>query len=363
LIKAWLPGPIDRDMERAVDRLARTEGVVHVALMPDAHLAEDVCVGTVLAADRVFPQAVGGDIGCGMSAIRFDAAADRIDDEHSARAIFDAIGSRIPIAKHHTLPSWGAIDPSALSHRSLVKHAERDGIRELGTVGRGNHFVELQRDEAGDLWAMIHTGSRAMGPAIRDHHTRGAPRAGKLAYLDDPSAYLGDVAWARAYARESRRRIAGELAAILRELFSIERDEREAIDVDHNHVAREPCFGRELWVHRKGAMSAPEGAPGVIPGSMGTASYHVEGRGHPDALSSCSHGAGRSMSRGLARRAISVSRLFDETRGIWIDPRVAARLSEEAPSAYKDIGKVMKAQRDLVRIVRRLTPVLVYKGA
>lgn len=156
--------------------------------------------------------------------------------------------------------------------------------------------------------------------------------------------------------------IADALCAALADL-AIEADRSTWIEVDHNHVQRETHFGRALWVHRKGAMHAAEGALGVIPGSMGSASYHVEGRGLPEALASCSHGAGRAMSRSEARQRIGLDRLLRETRGVWIDRRLAPRLREEAPSAYKDVGEVMRAQRELTRIVRRLTPVLVYKGA
>lgn len=354
-------------MRRAVERLGRSEGVVHVALMPDAHLAEHVCVGTVVAtSDRLIPDAVGGDAGCGMAALRFDCDADRIDATAAAR-IFDELEARVPILKHRAPQSWpdelatGALEPS------LARMTERDGRRQLGTLGRGNHFIELQREDSGALWAMIHTGSRAMGGAIRERFLKRAQtdRSG-LRFLradsDDGAAYLRAIEWARAYAAASRRTIGVHLRAILRDVLGAEPVESAWIDVDHNHVRRETHLSRELWVHRKGAMHAPAGALGIIPGSMGSASFHVEGRGLPEALASCSHGAGRAMSRTEARNQIGLARLLRETRGVWIDRRVAAHLREEAPSAYKDVGAVMRAQRELVRIVRRLSPVLVYKG-
>ena len=384
-------------MRRAVERLGRSEGVVHIALMPDAHLAEHVCVGTVVAtSDRLIPDAVGGDAGCGMAALRFDCDADRIDATVAAR-IFDELEARVPILKHRAPQSWpdelatGALEPS------LARMAEREGRRQLGTLGRGNHFIELQRDDhlgrsaprrhpdtcerqqvsayrhsaalldQGALWAMIHTGSRAMGGAIRERFLKRAQadRSG-LRFLradsDDGAAYLRAIEWARAYAAFSRRTIGDHVRAILQDVLGAEPDESSWIDVDHNHVRRETHLSRELWVHRKGAMHAPAGALGIIPGSMGSASFHVEGRGLPEALASCSHGAGRAMSRTEARKQIGLARLLRETRGVWIDRRVAAHLREEAPSAYKDVGAVMRAQRELVRIVRRLSPVLVYKG-
>lgn len=370
-VRAWLPGPLDRAMQRAIERLAQTEGVVHVALMPDAHLAEEVCVGTVVATeDHLFPDAVGGDVGCGMCAFALDADADRID-ERAASALFDALERSVPILKHRSraLPAWPAeLSPEQLADPALARTAEREGLRQLGTLGRGNHFVELQRDDAGRLFAMIHSGSRAMGGAIRARALARCERAATgLAFLRDGSdegrAYLAAVEWGRAYARASRRRIAEALALALERELGAEVDDSTWIEVDHNHVARETHLGRALWVHRKGAMHAPEGALGVIPGSMGSASYHVEGRGCEEALASCSHGAGRAMSRSEARRRVGLDRLLRETRGVWIDHRLAHRLREEAPSAYKDVGAVMKAQRELTRIVRRLLPVLVYKGA
>jgi tRNA-splicing ligase RtcB len=153
-----------------------------------------------------------------------------------------------------------------------------------------------------------------------------------------------------------------EALRLFAELFGVEADQPSRVEVDHNHVRREEHDGRALWVHRKGAMGLGAGEPGVVPGSMGSASFHVEGRGHPDALCSSAHGAGRALSRGEARRRIGARQLMREAGGVWFDHRIADRLREEAPSAYKEIGAVMRAQRDLVRVVRRLLPVLVYKA-
>ena len=363
-LHTWLPGPLDRDMERAVERLLRTEGVAHVALMPDAHLAEDVCVGTVLASeDRVFPDAVGGDIGCGMRALALDVQADAIDRQ-AAADILNGLHARVPILKHARGPER-ALPPAP---SALRKRAEREGRVQLGTLGRGNHFLELQRDAGGGLWVMIHTGSRGLGPAIRAAHRDHAERTSTgLAFLPagDPrcDAYLAEAAWARAWARESRAVIEEAVVAILGDVLGARPVEDTRIDVDHNHVQRETHLGRSLFVHRKGAMHAPEGELGVIPGSMGTSSHHVEGRGHGPALASCSHGAGRAMSRSEARRRIATKKLYAETEGVFFDHRIARRLREEAPSAYKDIDAVMRAQRELVKVRRTLTPVLVYKGA
>jgi tRNA-splicing ligase RtcB len=206
-----------------------------------------------------------------------------------------------------------------------------------------------------------------MGQLIAEHHARYATSAGSgLAWLaaesDAGQAYLRDVAWARAYAAESRRRMLAAAAQVAAEVLGIEPDWHTLLNTDHNHVQLEQHGGRSLWVHRKGANVASAGARNVIPGSMAAPTYHVEGRGESAALASSSHGAGRRLSRGAARARVSRRDLARQLANVWVDARAAARLVDEAPAAYKDIEVVMRAQRDLVRIVRRLRPVLCYKG-
>lgn len=371
-LRTWLPEKASPELTRALGRLVETEDVVRVAVMPDAHLAEEVCVGTVTATrTRILPAAVGGDIGCGMLALRFDAPAERLADERLSQRLFRAFTAQVPCHRHPSrrappLPEELLAWP--LSKRGLEAMKEREARLELGTLGRGNHFLELQRDDAGWLWLMLHSGSRALGPAVRAAHERAARRdPSGLAWLpaEDAAgrAYLSDAAWAGAYARWNRRRMADRVVEILGELVGAAPEPDTLIECDHNHVRRERSGALDLWVHRKGAMAAPAGALGVIPGSMGSASFHVRGRGLEAALSSASHGAGRVMSRAEARRRIDLRTLERETRGVWLDPQVTHRLREEAPSAYKDIGAVMRSQRELVRVLRRLQPVLVYKGS
>jgi tRNA-splicing ligase RtcB len=245
----------------------------------------------------------------------------------------------------------------------------RDGRFQLGTLGRGNHFVELQADQQNRLWVMIHSGSRGMGQAITTHHlgkARERASAGKLLSFDaespDGRAYLADVAWAVAYSEQNRLAMVAAVERLLSELFDISVIHDTLIHSNHNHVRRELHDGQDYWVHRKGALSAADGEPGVIPGSMGSASFHVFGRGEPGSLCSSSHGAGRELSRGQAAKKINVRRLEQEMHGVWFDHRQAALLRDEAPSAYKDIHSVMRAQRDLTRIERQLRPILSYKG-
>jgi tRNA-splicing ligase RtcB len=214
---------------------------------------------------------------------------------------------------------------------------------------------------------MLHSGSRAMGQAIRDHHLRQATegRTG-LRSLDEGTdagrAYLDDLAWALRYAEESRRAMAQAISELVRELLGVDVDWSSFVSCHHNHVRREVHEGVAWWVHRKGAIPAASGEPGIVPGSMGTPSFHVEGRGHELALCSSSHGAGRALSRTEARKSISRREVMRQLGDVLFDHRRADQLRDEAPSAYKDIRAVMRAQHELTRITRRLQPVLSYKG-
>jgi tRNA-splicing ligase RtcB len=215
---------------------------------------------------------------------------------------------------------------------------------------------------------MVHSGSRAMGQAIAAHHLRFATARSKqsLAGFDahEPAgeAYLADASWAIEYAARNRLAMLDAVDRLLDELFGARVDPTSLIHCNHNHVRHEFHDGQWLWVHRKGALSAAAGEPGVIPGSMGSPSFYVTGRGHEPALGSSSHGAGRALARGAACRSITPKRFEREMSGVWFDHRHSARLLDEAPSAYKDIRAVMRAQRDLTRIDRELRPVLSYKG-
>jgi tRNA-splicing ligase RtcB len=212
---------------------------------------------------------------------------------------------------------------------------------------------------------MVHTGSRAIGQSIRDHHLSlagGSPLPSLDAEDPEGRAYLADSQWAVAYARANRDAIVRATADLMTSLFGVRTVPESQFDCCHNFLRRETHAGEDLWVHRKGANSARDAEPGIIPGSMGTHSYHVTGRGDPDSLCSSSHGAGRVMSREQARRRIGTARLEREMGGVWFDRRIAPRLCDEAPAAYQDLRTVMRAQGDLVRIVRRLRPVLSYKG-
>jgi tRNA-splicing ligase RtcB len=356
-LRAWPCDPLSEEVIRATERFLRFDDVERIALMPDVHPADSVCVGTVLASrSHVHPEAVGGDIGCGMAALCLGASDRRLDRE-MAQEILTSLRRVIPTHKH---PSRQALpDLGSLSSDRLAKTLERDGAVQLGTLGRGNHFLELQEDDADSLWLMVHSGSRALGPAIHAQHRRGR---GLDVDAAEGRAYLSDVQVALAYADHNRREILQRSLEVFGEVLGVEPDWSTLVLVNHNFVRLEPHFEHEWWVHRKGASSARKGEPGVIPGSMGSESFHVTGRGCAEALCSSSHGAGRALARGHAFRKIDRRRLVREMEGVWFDEELADRLRDEAPSAYKPIAEVMRAQKELVRIERRLRPLLSYKG-
>ncbi len=366
--QAWLPEPLSDEVRRSIERLARLDDVARIALMPDVHLAENVCIGAVVASHSgLYPDAVGGDIGCGMATVQLDAHAGVVN-RRSAERILEALAKAVPTHRHRqkqALPP--ELAAAKLSTPALQKALERHGAVQLGTLGSGNHFLELQADEEGRLWLTVHTGSRGLGPAVRQHHLEEADAVGSgLRALQGETAaghaYLGDHDVAVQFAECSRRSILEAAVMALGDVVQAEADWDTLVSCTHNFVRREVHDGQTLWVHRKGAMSARAGEPGIVPGSMGAESYIVTGRGHEAALRSSSHGAGRAMSRGAARRRITVAKLEREMDGVWFDNGMSKRLLDEAPSAYKPIAAVMRAQKELTRIERRLRPVLSYKG-
>ncbi|MCA9321597.1 MAG: RtcB family protein [Planctomycetes bacterium] len=363
-LNTWLVDPLDAEVAKAIDRVRRADDVQQVAVMPDVHLAKQVCVGLVVATSRlIYPQAVGGDIGCGMATLALDAGVDLIEDPLQAAKVLESFATRIPILKQ-ARPEASLPIAGTLSQARLDRLAQREGRFQLGTLGRGNHFLELQGDDEGRLWICVHSGSRAMGRAIMTHYL-GASTS-KLVALDAESQegqdYLRDHDWALAYAKLNRRRILEAAVESLDEIFGVTVQPESHLECHHNQVRRETHGGQDYWVHRKGAMSARDGEAGIIPGSMGSASFQVEGRGCAEALCSSSHGAGRVGSRHAARSRITVRDLYREMQGVWFDHRRGHQLCDEAPSAYRDISKVMRAQRALTRITRTLHPRLSYKG-
>ena len=370
-IRTWLVEPMNHDVSEAIERLRRAPDVQQLAVMSDVHLAADVCVGLVVATSHlIYPQAVGGDIGCGMLAVGFDVEAAAIQDPGIAGRVLAGLGRAVPARRRNrreALAPPSDITSATLSHPSLEAKRRNEALIEFATLGSGNHFIELQSDEDGRLWLMVHSGSRGIGPAIRDHHLAGGePVGGGLTALDAASTqgarYLSDADWARRFADASRRAMAEQVGTVVEAVIDAHLCWETVITTDHNHVSLERHGSGELWVHRKGAMPAALGQGGVLPGSMGSSSFHVEGRGHEAALCSSAHGAGRALSRTVARAKVTDREFRRQMEGVWYDYRVSDKLRDEAPAAYKDIKAVLRAQRDLVKVTRVLRPVLNYKG-
>lgn len=367
-MRAWLSEPPLDEVFHSVERLARIDDVATIALMPDAHLAENVCVGTVVATrTSLLPDAVGGDIGCGMAAVPLDIHVGVINRGVSER-ILTGFTEAVPASRQRRhrdhLENLNANSPVT---DALRRTLERSSAVQIGTLGSGNHFLELQSDEDGWLWLMVHSGSRGFGPAVRGHYIKCAhPVGGGLRVLDASSAegqaYLRDHQSAVLFAELNRRAVLEQAVHVLQREVGAGADWTALIACTHNYVRKERHQGEEYWIHRKGAISARADEPGVIPGSMGSESFIVSGRGCAASLASSSHGAGRVMSREAARRRITVAQLRKEMSGVCFDTAGSRHLVDEAPSVYKPIASVMRAQGELTRIERRLRPILNYKG-
>lgn len=349
----------------------------HVALMPDAHSGFGMPIGGVLAMeDAICPGAVGFDIGCGMIATRTEIAADdlrpRIVELHRA------IRKRVPVGEGGKRSSPTTEDPATDTRKEvLVDHKVADKwTPQLGTLGAGNHFIELDSDPEGRVWLVVHSGSRGTGHTIAGHYMKLAEKVcgdrnipvpdRELAFLpadtEEFEAYRVAQNSALEYAFANRSVMASDALEALQHLFG-DIGVSDQINVHHNFAALEHHFGRNVWVHRKGATRAREGEQLVIPGSMGQGSVIGTGLGNPDSFDSCSHGAGRRMGRKEARRTLDLAteRAKLTEQGIMVSAGRDGAL-DEMPPAYKDLDEVMEAQADLVRVGTRLTPIGVVKG-
>jgi tRNA-splicing ligase RtcB len=350
--------------------------------MPDVHVGKGATVGSVIAMrDAVCPAAVGVDIGCGMAAVRTNLLAKHLPDD--LKKLRYAIEGKIPAGfKAHERVPWSDVDPRvAREAKTLMDSFDSltpelaDGPRraeqQLGTLGGGNHFVEVCVATDGAVWLMLHSGSRHVGKTLAEIHMARAKKlehnktlpvkdlAVFLAKTPEMRAYRHDLYWAQEYARINRAVMLSLYQGVVRDFFPRVLFE-EPVSCHHNYVAEEEHFGERLFVTRKGAISARRGELGIIPGSMGTKSYIVRGLGHPDAFMSASHGAGRKMSRGKAKSKFTLRDLADQTRGV--ECRKDAGVLDEIPRAYKKIEKVMENQEDLVEIVAEIKQVLCVKG-
>lgn len=351
----------------------------HVALMADAHVGYGMPIGGVLATlEAVIPNAVGVDIGCGMRAVR--TGLDGLDIGE-LKKILAALRTAIPLGfQHHKQPRPQEAMPQLSAGKDLpVVAAEFASARcQLGTLGGGNHFIEMQHGSDNHIWLMVHSGSRNLGYKVAAHYNKlavqraasqereGIPKAWQLAMLpvDDPigQRYLAEMGYCVAFARANRAAMMAVFQEIVAEVSGCGHFE-ESLDVAHNYAALEMHFGREVWVHRKGATRAFAGELGIIPGSQGSSSFIVRGLGNPQSFMSCSHGAGRVLGRKEAQRVLDLKAEIEllNARQVLHSLRHRADL-EEAPGAYKDIARVLDNQRDLVEVAVELRPLAVLKG-
>ena len=354
----WHAGMLDDEVQQHIARVRSLPHVQRIAVFPDAHLAGDACVGTaILSASKLVPAWLGSDLGCGVAGLPIGNADVR--DEGTWLRVLHALQRVIPIHRGERRARPFEVTASDAFH-ALAARAEH----EWATLGRGNHFVEIRVDEAtSQLWLLVHTGSRSLGPAVQAHYEKlSAKRLGGWAHLDALSdegvGYLGDVAACVAWAEASRRAMLHAAIDALREVLELAPDWSACIDTHHDSVV--PYEG--AYLHRKGAMFIASGALGIIPGSMGDAVYIVRARGHRDALDSAAHGAGRAVPRAQCHRRFSVHDIARSMHGVVFDGRAKDALIEELPDAYKDIDTVMRAQRDVVRVVSKLEARVVHKG-
>ena len=398
-IKAWTKGvPLEEQAAQQLRNVASLPFVHgHVAAMPDVHWGLGATVGSVIPCKgAIIPAAVGVDIGCGMVAVQTSLTSHQLPDDLAP--LRSAIEAAVPHGRtdnggprdrgawrevprqiaeawarktHRGAPLGDGLAAIVDKHPKVAKSRSAD---HLGTLGTGNHFIEVCLDEADRVWVMLHSGSRGVGNRIGSYFIGLAKKEMRrwfidlpdkdLAYLAEGSAhfyeYVQAVAWAQDFARANREVMMERILAVLAEQFRDFALGETVVNCHHNYVARERHFGADVWVTRKGAVRAGEGELGIIPGSMGVRSYIVRGKGNRDSFCSCAHGAGRAMSRNAAKKRFSLEDHARATEGV--ECRKDAGVLDETPGAYKDIDAVMAAQEDLVEVVHTLKQVVCVKG-
>jgi tRNA-splicing ligase RtcB len=378
----WASVIDDVTVEQALTSASMPFIYPHLALMPDAHLGKGATVGSVIPTlGAIIPAAVGVDIGCGMIAVRTQFTADQLAGRDLA-PLREQIERAVPLsAGRYNAKIVATAEPRIAELEAL---AERTGFdpatyagnwhNQLGSLGSGNHFIEVTADEADDVWLFLHSGSRGVGNKIAQHHIGVAQRLAKqwwielpdrdLAYLVEGTPefdrYITELRWAQRFALLNREEMMDRVARQVGEFLGEAVVEIERINCHHNFTERERHFGKDVWVSRKGAIQADAGRPGLIPGSMGTASYVVEGLGNPLSLNSSPHGAGRRHSRSAARRLFTQDQLREAMRGIEF--RDSDAFIDEIPAAYKDIDTVMADAADLVAVRHTLHQLVNVKG-
>lgn len=387
---SWASILEDQAREQAVSTSTLPFIHPHVALMPDAHWGMGSTVGSVIPTlGVVMPAAVGVDIGCGMAAVRTDWTLERVLDHGNLPGLRLAVQDRVPVSpgvyreelsgtaaervrKLETSATQNSVDPDRYSGRG----PQADWRFQLGSLGGGNHFIEVCADEEDRIWVFLHSGSRGVGNKIAKHHVKIAQELCErwhvqlphkdLAFLpqEDPAfwPYIRDLRWAQAFALENRAEMLDQVVGAITEWSGEPVLTETKILCHHNYTEQEHHFGRDVWLTRKGAINAAEGVRGLIPGSMGTRSYVVTGKGNRASFNSAPHGAGRNFSRAEARRRFTTEQLVDAMKGIEWRAENAAAFLDEIPGAYKDIDQVMADAADLVTIDHELRQILNVKG-
>ena len=389
-IKAWTRGvSIEDAARRQIENVARLPFIhKHVAVMPDVHWGMGATVGSVIpTVGAIIPAAVGVDIGCGMAAVRTNIMASELPDSLGAmRAEIEAAvpHGRTDHGRRNDTGAWTREPPAAVGaawdhgYAEILEQHPKAGhpraLGHLGTLGTGNHFIELCLDEEDRLWVMLHSGSRGPGNKLGTYFIELAKKEMRrwfvnlpdedLAYLPEGTehfgAYVRAVGWAQGYARVNRELMMEAILEVLRRSFPDLATGEMAVNCHHNYVVKEQHFGKDVWLTRKGAVRARAGELGIIPGSMGAKSFIVRGKGNADSFETCSHGAGRAMSRNEAKRRFTLADHACATA--HVECRKDEGVLDETPGAYKDIDAVMAAQADLVEIVHTLRQVVCVKG-
>lgn len=379
-IKMWLDEPEEGSIIQAKNLANLPFAFRHICLMPDTHQGYGMPIGGVLATkDVIIPNAVGVDIGCGMCAVKTHVKVENIS-EKQIKSIMRIIRELVPLGfEHHKKPQDENLMPQEfdLGELPIIKNQYKAALKQLGTLGGGNHFIELQRCSDGYLWIMIHSGSRNLGKQVADHYNKLAKKLNEqwfssvnpkadLAFLPFQSheahQYYKEMRYCTEFAFANRKLMMERIQEAISAIVSNVKYE-PVINIAHNYAAFEEHFKEKVIVHRKGATSAKLGEIGIIPGSQGTKSYIVEGLGNSESFTSCSHGAGRALSRSAAVKTLNLEEEKQKLDSLGIIHSIRGQYDlEEASSAYKDIAQVMAFQSDLVKIKTELSPIAVIKG-
>lgn len=379
--KIWTDVVEDSAMDQIANLASLPFMYHHVAIMPDVHAGMGMPIGGVLACvDAVIPNAVGADIGCGMCAVKTSLKVDEVSREVMTQKILPAVRNAIPVGmNHHTVAQDASLMPVGYDINSLkvVKEQYESALHQLGTLGGGNHFIEFQRDDDGYMWIMLHSGSRNLGKRVGDYYDAIASRLNSqwhsavspsmnLAFLpaETPEfkAYWDEMNFCVDFAFANRQLMMQRLKEAVADAYPDATFE-PMINIAHNYAAWENHFGKDVIVHRKGATYAGVGTTGIIPGSQGTASYIVEGLGNPDSFCSCSHGAGRVLSRKAAVKQLDMQAEVERLEAQGIIHAINSQDDmQEASGAYKDIDAVIANELDLIKVKTRLRPIAVVKG-